>query len=170
MLTYKAPLRDYRFVLEELFDIGELAKLPGHEAATPEVFAAVLAAAGKLCEQVLLPLNRLGDEAGCSFANGVVRTPSGFKAAYDTFRGGGWTSLACDPAFGGQGLPHTLAFSVEEMICSANLSFGTYPGLSHGAYRALRLHGTTAQKRRFLPHLVNGTWSGTMCSHRAGLR
>lgn len=163
MTAYKAPLRDYRFVLEELVDVKQLTKLLGYEDASPEIFAAVLEGAGKLCQEVLFPLNRSGDEEGCVCANGSVRTPKGFKEAYDKFRAGGWTSLACDHAYGGQGLPHTLSFSVEEMICSANLSFGTYPGLSHGVYRALHLHGSEAQKKRFLPHLVDGTWSGTMC-------
>src|SRR6266851_4289967 len=163
MTVYKAPLRDFRFVLDELLDVSALAKLPGYEEATPEIFAAVLEEGGKLCEEVLFPLNRSGDEEGCIYENGVVRTPTGFKAAYQTFREGGWTALGCDPAYGGQGLPHTLNICVEEMICSANMSFGMYPGLSGGAYRALAMHGSDALKKRFLPHLVDGTWSGTMC-------
>ena len=122
MTTYKAPLRDYRFVLEELLEVGELAKLPGYEDATPEIFAAVLEEGGKLCEEVLFPLNRPGDEEGCTYENGAVRTPKGFVEAYNAFREGGWTALNCDPAYGGQGLPHTLNFCLEEMICSANLS------------------------------------------------
>ncbi len=163
MTTYKAPLRDYRFVLQELFDVGELSKLPGYEEATPEIFDTVLEEGAKLCEGVLFPLNRSGDEEGCTFENGVVRTPKGFKEAYRTFREGGWTALACDPAFGGQGLPHTLHFFVEEMISSANLAFGMYPGLSNGAYSAIHAHGSEAQKRKFLPRMVEGSWSGTMC-------
>jgi len=87
---------------------------------------------------VLLPLNRSGDEEGCTFENGVVRTPKGFKEAYDTFREGGWTALGCDPEHGGQGLPRTLHTFVEEMICATNLAFGMYPGLSYGAYNALK--------------------------------
>jgi alkylation response protein AidB-like acyl-CoA dehydrogenase len=163
MTVYKAPLRDFRFVLDELLDVSALAKLPGYADATPEIFAAVLEEGGKLCEEVLFPLNRSGDEAGCTYENGVVRTPKGFKEAYATFREGGWTALGCDPAYGGQGLPHTLNVCVEEMICSANMSFGMYPGLSGGAYRALAMHGSDALKKRYLPHLVDGTWSGTMC-------
>jgi alkylation response protein AidB-like acyl-CoA dehydrogenase len=163
MTVYKAPLREYRFVLRELFDVGELASLPGYEDATPDVFEAVLEEGAKIAEEVLFPLNRSGDEEGCSFENGVVRTPKGFKAAYDLFRQGGWTALACDPAYGGQGLPHTLQFFVEEMVSSANMSFGMYPGLSNGAYSAIFRHGTAAQKATFLPRLVDGTWSGTMC-------
>jgi alkylation response protein AidB-like acyl-CoA dehydrogenase len=163
MTTYKAPLRDYRFVLEELFDVGALATLPGYEDATPDTIRVVLEEGGKLCEEVLFPLNRPGDEEGCTFENGVVRTPKGFKEAYTIFREGGWTAVACEPAYGGQGLPYTVNFCLEEMICSANLSFGMYPGLSHGAYRALLLHGSDAQKQQYLPRLVDGTWSGTMC-------
>src|SRR6266404_4451751 len=163
MTTYKAPLRDYRFVLDELLEVGQLTSLPGYADATPEIFAAVLEEGGKVCEEVLFPLNRSGDEEGCTYENGAVRTPKGFKEAYKTFREGGWTSLGCDPEYGGQGLPHTLNFCLDEMICSANFSFGMYPGLSSGAYRALHMHGSDEQKRRHLPRLVDGTWSGTMC-------
>jgi alkylation response protein AidB-like acyl-CoA dehydrogenase len=163
MTLYKAPLREYRFVLNELFDAGELAKLPGYADATPDVFDAVLEEGAKLCEEVLFPLNRSGDEEGCGFENGVVRTPKGFKDAYDLFRQGGWTALACDPDYGGQGLPHTLNIFFEEMVCSTNMAFGMYPGLSGGAYRAIHAHGDAAQKRKFLPRMVDGTWSGTMC-------
>jgi alkylation response protein AidB-like acyl-CoA dehydrogenase len=163
MTVYKAPLRDFRFVLNELLDVRELAKLPGYEEATPDTIEAILEEAAKLCEEVLFPINRSGDEEGCTYENGVVRTPKGFKEAYRTFREGGWTALACDPEWGGQGLPHMVAFCVEEMICSSNMSFGMYPGLSHGAYRALALHGSEAQKKTYLPKLTDGTWSGTMC-------
>src|SRR5215469_11114954 len=163
MTVYKAPLRDYRFVLNELFDVGELATFPGYEDATPDVFESVLEEGAKLCEEVLFPINRSGDEEGCTFENGVVRTPKGFKEAYGTFREGGWTALACDPAYGGQGLPHTLQFFFEEMVSSSNMSFGMYPGLSNGAYAAIHRHGNDEQKQQFLPHLVDGTWSGTMC-------
>ena len=163
MTVYKAPLRDYRFVLNELFDVGELATFPGYEDATPDVFESVLEEGAKLCEEVLFPINRSGDEEGCTFENGVVRTPKGFKDAYDTFRQSGWTALACDPAYGGQGLPHTLQFFFEEMVSSSNMSFGMYPGLSNGAYAAIHRHGSDEQKQKFLPHLVDGSWSGTMC-------
>ncbi|HEX9491168.1 MAG TPA: acyl-CoA dehydrogenase N-terminal domain-containing protein, partial [Stellaceae bacterium] len=163
MTLYKAPLREYRFVLQELFDVGELAKLPGYEEATPDVFEAVLEEGAKIAEEVLFPLNRSGDEEGCTYENGTVRTPKGFKAAYALFRQGGWTALSADPDYGGQGLPHTLNFFVEEMVSSANMSFGMYPGLSSGAYSAIRRHGSAEQKRKFLPRLVDGTWSGTMC-------
>jgi alkylation response protein AidB-like acyl-CoA dehydrogenase len=163
MTIYKAPLRDYKFVLEELFDVGEIAKLPGYEEATPEIFAAVLEEGAKLCEEVLFPLNLPGDAEGCHFENGVVRTPKGFPEAYRLFREGGWTALAADPAYGGQGLPVTLNFFFEEMVAAANFSFGMYPGLSAGAYAAIHRHGSDTQKETYLPRLVDGTWSGTMC-------
>ena len=163
MATYKAPLRDMHFVLDELLHAEELATLPGYEEATPDIFEAVLEEGAKLCETMLFPLNRSGDEEGCVYENGVVRTPKGFKEAYDTFTEGGWTALAADPAYGGQGLPKTLGFVFEEMICSSNLSFGMYPGLSGGAYNAIAAHGDDAIKARYLPKLVDGSWSGTMC-------
>ncbi|HZF75216.1 MAG TPA: acyl-CoA dehydrogenase C-terminal domain-containing protein, partial [Acetobacteraceae bacterium] len=163
MPTYRAPLRDMRFVLNELADPARLRALPGCEEVAPDLLDPVLEEAAKLCEEVLTPLNRPGDEEGCRLENGVVRTPQGFPEAYAAFRDGGWPSLNCDPDYGGQGLPKTISLFVEEMICSANLSFGMYPGLSHGAYSALRLHGTDELKQRFLPKLVSGEWTGTMC-------
>ncbi|MCR6632539.1 MAG: acyl-CoA dehydrogenase C-terminal domain-containing protein [Magnetospirillum sp.] len=163
MASYKAPLRDMRFVLFELMGGDDLASLPGYEEFTRDLIDPVLEEAAKVCEEVLHPLNRSGDEEGCTFENGVVRTPKGFIEAYRTFREGGWTSIACDPAYGGQGLPKAVNTLVEEMICSANLSFGMYPGLSHGAYVSLHGYGTDALKDAYLPKLVDGTWSGTMC-------
>src|SRR5882724_8171964 len=151
MTQYKAPLRDYRFLLTELFDIGEVTKLPGYEEATPELFETVLEEGGKLCEELLLPLNRSGDEEGCSFENGVVRTPKGFKDAYDTFVAAGWTGLACAPEDSGQDLPKAINLLVEEMVCSTNLSFGAYPGLSFGAYNAIKHHASEDLKRLYLP-------------------
>jgi alkylation response protein AidB-like acyl-CoA dehydrogenase len=163
MPNYKAPLRDIRFVLHELLQAGELAKLPGYQDATPELIDSVLEAAATFCEEQLLPLNRSGDEAGLRFENGAVTTPPGFREAYQAFVEGGWVSLACDPEFGGQGLPKLLAFAVEEIICSTNLAFGMFPGLSNGAYNALALHGSPEQKARYLPKLATGEWAGTMC-------
>jgi len=163
MQIYKAPLRDMRFVLYELFDSRTVAALPGGEELTPELIDSILEEAAKFTEKVLLPLNASGDEEGCHYENGVVRTPKGFKDAYVAFREGGWTAMACDPAYGGQGLPEIVNKLVEEMICATNLSFGLYPGLSHGAYLALRHHASDELKQKFLPKLVDGTWSGTMC-------
>ena len=163
MATYKAPLRDMRFALYELHGGTTLAQLPGLEEMTPDLFDPVLEEAAKLCEELLFPLNRPGDEEGCVFENGVVRTPKGFPEAYRTYREGGWTSVGCDPRYGGQGLPHSLTVLIDEMVASANVSFALYPGLSHGAYVALNAYGSEALKDRYLPRLVDGTWSGTMC-------
>src|SRR5579885_239332 len=137
MQIYKAPLRDMRFVLYELFDSRTVAALPGGEELTPELSDSILEEAAKFTEKVLLPLNSSGDEEGCHYENGVVRTPKGFKEAYDQFREGGWTATTCDPEFGGQGLPATVGFAVTEIITASNQAFGMYPGLSHGAYEAL---------------------------------
>ncbi|MBR9973824.1 acyl-CoA dehydrogenase C-terminal domain-containing protein [Magnetospirillum sulfuroxidans] len=163
MASYKAPLRDMRFVLYELMGGDALSSLPGYEEFTRDLIDPVLEEAAKICEQVLHPLNRSGDEEGCTLENGVVRTPSGFIDAYRTFSQGGWTAIACDPAYGGQGLPKAVNTLVEEMICSANLSFGMYPGLSHGAYVSLHGFGSDELKNAYLPKMVDGTWSGTMC-------
>ena len=163
MPIYKAPLDEMRFVLHEVLDVGQLAKLPGYEEATPDIFDAMMDEVAKLCEDVLQPLNRSGDEEGCHFENGTVRTPAGFKEAYQTFTGLGLTGLICDPEYGGQGMPHTLLNVIDEMICSANLSFGMYPGLSMGAYSAIETHANDELKSTYLPKLVEGVWSGTMC-------
>ncbi len=161
MQTYRAPLRDMRFVLHELH--ADAPVLPGLEDFTPDVADAILEEAGKFCEERLLPLNAPGDEEGCRLENGVVRTPKGFPEAYKAFREGGWTAMGADPAFGGQGLPEGINKLVEEMICSANLSFGLYPGLSHGACQAIEGHASEALKAAYLPRMIDGTWSGTMC-------
>ena len=164
MTTYSAPLRDISFVLHELLNIGQFCHTAPFEAATPTVVDAILKAAARLCEQVLLPINRSGDEEGCHFENKVVRTPSGFREAYRTFAEGGWTSLACDPAFGGQGLPEVVNFAVAEMACSSNLAFYTYPALSHAAYNLIGTHGSDEIKCAFLPRLVDGRWTPTFAS------
>ena len=164
MASYTAPLDDIRFVLHELLDYeGTIAGLPGYEDGSRDVVDAILEEAARFCENELMPLNRSGDEEGCTFENGVVRTPKGFKEAYDAFAQGGWIGLACDSEHGGMGLPKALQVVLDEMVCSTNLSFGMYPGLSHGAYNALAMHGDDHQKSVYIPHLVDGTWSGTMC-------
>jgi len=163
MPIYKAPLEDIRFLLNEVIGAGELAKLPGYAEATPDAMDSVLEEAAKICEEVLFPLNQSGDEEGCHFNNGVVTTPKGFRDAYKTFRESGWTGLSCKTEFGGQGLPLLLNFVVDELVCSANLSFGMYPGLSHGAYNAIDIHASDELKKRYLPKLVDGSWTGTMC-------
>lgn len=163
MPIYKAPLDDVRFVLDTIVGKDSLSALPGYEDATPDLIDQVLTEGAKLCEEVLFPLNQSGDAEGCTYENGVVRTPKGFKEAYTQYAEGGWIGLSCDPAYGGQGLPKLVNTLLEEFVCSANLSFGMYPGLSLGAYNALSLYGSDALKARFLPKLVEGTWSGTMC-------
>src|ERR1700761_8402379 len=127
MQTYKAPLRDMRFVLHELHESADLSALPGMEDITPELVDSVLEEASKVVEEVLLPLNASGDDEGCRLENGNVYTPRGFKDADWLCVEGGWTGIACDPAYGGQGLPETVNKLVEEMICAANVSFGLYP-------------------------------------------
>src|ERR1700704_4369268 len=163
MAVYKAPLKDINFVLNEVLDVSTLAKLPGYQDATPDTIQAILEEAAKLCENVLFPLNRSGDEEGCTYENGVVRTPKGFKHAYDMFREGGWTAVTCDPEYGGQGLPATVGFALQEMFTASNQAFAMYPGLSHGAYEALARHGSDALKKVYLPKLADGSWTGTMC-------
>jgi alkylation response protein AidB-like acyl-CoA dehydrogenase len=163
MPIYLAPLEDMRFVLHELYDSKTIADLDGAAEFTPELMDSVLEEAAKFTEGVLFPLNQTGDLEGCAFENGVVRTPAGFKAAYDAYREGGWTSMSAAPEFGGQGMPVSASMFVEEMMCSANVAFGLYPGLTHGAYLALYHHGAEAQKQMFLPKMVAGEWSGTMC-------
>ena len=133
MQTYNAPLRDMRFVLNELLDVGTLATLPGYEDATPDVIDAMIEEGAKLCENTLLPLNRSADEEGCHYENGVVRTPAGYKEAYKTFVDAGWTGVTLAPAYGGKGLPQLISMVFDEMVCSTNLAFGVYPLLSNGA-------------------------------------
>ncbi|TFH50245.1 MAG: acyl-CoA dehydrogenase [Lysobacterales bacterium] len=164
MAVYKAPIRDMQFVLHELLDAEAcFAELPGGEEASVDIIDAILEEGAKLCENVVFPTNRTGDIEGCRFDDGEVHTPSGFKEAYAAIADGGWTALACDPEYGGQGLPHTLSVFIEEMLQSCNMSLALYQGLTRGAYVAIHAHGTDALKRTFLPKLVDGSWSGVMC-------
>ena len=163
MPTYKAPLDDMKFVLDEVIDYSRLTALPGYGDFDGETAMAVLEGAAQFCEGVLQPINQSGDAEGCRIENGQVTTPSGFKAAYEQYVQAGWPALTADSEFGGQGFPQTLRFAVEEMICASNLSFGMFPGLSHGAYHALLMHGTKALQEIWLPKLVTGEWAGTMC-------
>src|ERR671918_1528673 len=162
MTTYRAPQRDMRFVLHELLEVEKLSQLPGYEEATADVIDAVVEEGARFCEDMLFPINRTGDEQGCMYENGVVRTPAGFKKAYDRFVEGGWMGLAADPAHGGQGLPKAIKLVMDEMVCSANLAFSNYPGLSASAYLAIDAHAGDDLKARYLPKLASGAWSGTM--------
>jgi 3-(methylsulfanyl)propanoyl-CoA dehydrogenase len=160
--SFKAPLRDMRFVLHDYLDLaGEAGKL-GFAETSADLIDAVLEEGAKLAEEVLQPINLPGDREGCRLENGVVSTPKGFKEAYKTYAEGGWGGLSADPKYGGQGLPRTLAMAISEMSSSANMAFAMYPGLSRGASSALQLHGTEDQKKLFLPKLVSGQWTGTM--------
>ena len=164
MPTYTAPIRDMRFVVYELFGAADtLTALPGYEEASADLIDAVLEECGKLCEGVLAPINQSGDEEGCRFDDGAVTTPTGFKEAYKQFAEGGWCGLTASPEYGGQGLPETLQYLIDEMVGSANLSFGLYPGLTQGTIICLSAHGTDEQKQTYIPRLVSGEWQGTMC-------
>ncbi|WP_226779402.1 acyl-CoA dehydrogenase C-terminal domain-containing protein [Oceaniglobus trochenteri] len=161
MPTYSAPTKDMQFILHNVLEITS-ADIPGYDELDREFTGAILEEAGKLAENVLAPLNVVGDEQGCTLENGVVRTPEGFKGAYDQMREGGWIGLDCDPEFGGQGMPYLLNSAVGEIFVSANMAFNMYQGLSHGAYNAIHTHGTDEQKATYLPKMVEGSWSGTM--------
>ncbi len=163
MTTYAAPLRDMRFVLHEVLEAADtLTALPDFGDATADLMDAVLDECAKLCEGVLFPINRAGDEVGCTFKDGVVTTPPGFKEAYKQYAEGGWCGLTASPEFGGQGLPETLDYLVSEMVGSANMSMGLYPGLTQGTILAIAALGTPEQKKTYLPKLVSGAWQGAM--------
>ncbi len=163
MPSYKAPVEETLFLLRDVFPIERYNNLPGFADVVPDVVAAIVQEAAKFCEQTLQPLNQIGDREGClRNPDGSVSTPRGFKEAYRAFAEGGWIGLAADPAYGGQGLPYTLAAAVDEFASSANMSFAMYPGLSQGALNALLAHGTDEQKELYVPRLVSGDWAGTM--------
>jgi alkylation response protein AidB-like acyl-CoA dehydrogenase len=166
MPHYHPPLRDMQFVLHEVLDVAATFKtLPAYAEVDAETVNAVIEEAGKFASQVLAPLNQVGDEEGCTLdpATHEVKAPTGFKEAYAQYVEGGWPALSCAPTFGGQGLPHVLNQCLYEMMNSANQAWTMYPGLSHGAYEALQAHGSEAQKALYLPRLVSGHWTGTMC-------
>ncbi len=163
MPTYTAPLREYKFLLKDVLDIERYSNLPSFSDAPMDLIDQVLEEGAKFCEGVLAPLNKVGDEHGCKRADdGSVTTPPGFKEAYKQLVEAGWPALSSDPQYGGQGLPHIVALAWNEMVASANMAFGMYPGLSHGAYEAIHRHGSDAQKQTYLPKLVTGEWTGTM--------
>jgi alkylation response protein AidB-like acyl-CoA dehydrogenase len=156
-------LREYRFLLKDVLDIERYSNLPSFSEAPIDLIDQVLEEGAKFCEGVLAPLNKVGDEHGCKrHPDGSVDTPPGFKEAYRQYVEAGWPALSGDPAYGGQGLPHIVALAWNEMVASANMAFGMYPGLSHGAYEAIHRHGSDEQKQTYLPKLVTGEWTGTM--------
>ena len=166
MPSYQPPLRDMRFILHELLGaVDQLQQIPAHAELDASTVDAVLEEGGKFAAEVLLPLNQIGDREGCVLdaATHEVRTPAGFKGAYAQYVQGGWPALSTDPAFGGQGLPHVLNQCLYEMMNSANQAWTMYPGLSHGAYECLHVHGTPEQKAMYLPRLSSGEWTGSMC-------
>ena len=154
MPSYHPPIRDMQFLLHEVFGaVATLKGLPAHAETDADTLNAVLEEGGKFASQVTAPLNLSGDAEGCTLDqhSHEVRAPQGFKQAYQQYVAGGWPSLSCDPAYGGQGLPLVLNQCIYEMLNSANQAWTMYPGLSHGAYEALHAHGTTAQKTIYLP-------------------
>ncbi len=163
MTAYAAPLRDMQFVLHDVLGISKYSNLAGFADATPDVIDAILEEGAKLAADVLHPINQSGDHEGCTrLADGSVKTPKGFREAYDRFCAGGWQGLSFDPEFGGQGLPYVLAVAFNEMVSAANMAFGMYPGLARGAADAIYVHGTDAQKATYLPKMISGEWGGTM--------
>jgi alkylation response protein AidB-like acyl-CoA dehydrogenase len=165
MADYKAPLRDMRFVLNEVFEVSKLwSQLPGlAEVVDEDTAAAILEEAGKVTGGVIAPLNRSGDEEGCSWSNGVVKTPAGFPEAYQTYAEGGWVGVGGAPEFGGMGMPKVIGAQVEEMVNSANLSFGLYPMLTAGACLSILNHASEELKQQYLPNMYAGVWAGSMC-------
>ena len=163
MPEYKAPIRDIKFVMNELLDCNTHYQQLGYTDATEDMVDAILTEAAKFTEQVIAPINQIGDQQGCTWKEGVVTTPDGFKDAYKQYVDGGWPTLSQSVEFGGQGLPHSLNSAISEMMSSANHSFAMYPGLSHGALATIEAHGTETQKQQFMPKLVEGSWTGTMC-------
>ncbi len=161
-MSYRAPLKDMRFVLKELAGLTSVAKLPGYEEATADTVDAILEEASKFASEILDPINHLGDQEGSLWSEGAVRTPKGFKAAYQQYVQGGWNALPFEPQWGGQGLPKLVATAVEEMITSANMSFSLCPLLTQGAIHALELSGSDALKATYLGKMVEGVWTGTM--------
>ncbi|MCC5874419.1 MAG: acyl-CoA dehydrogenase C-terminal domain-containing protein [Gammaproteobacteria bacterium] len=164
MPAYRTPLRDMRFLLDEVYDFtAHYQRLTGVETVDRALLDGILDEVARFTEQELFPLNLSGDKQGCRLENGVVTTPRGFREAYAEFVAGGWTAVTGSPEWGGQGLPATVAMLVEELTMTTNLAWGMYPALSHGAMNALEAHGTEEQKDVYLRQLHSGAWTGTMC-------
>ena len=161
MPSYTAPVKDMQFILHDVLKAGS-QDIPGYDELDRDFTGAVVEEAGKLASEVLMPLNAVGDRQGCTLENGVVRTPDGFKDAFDQIRDGGWTALDCDPDYGGQGLPYLMHTAAQEPFVSANMAFNMYQGLTHGAYTAIYMHGSDDQKQTYLPKMTTCEWTGTM--------
>ncbi len=163
MPQYTPPVRDTRFVLEQVVGLERYANLPGFDAASPDVVDAVLEEGGKFVAEVLFPLNLSGDQQGCTrHEDGSVTTPDGFKEAYKQYVESGWATLGNQPEYGGQGMPHVVSTAFQEYMISSNMAFAMYPGLTHGAIAALVAKGSDAQKAMYVPKMVSGEWGGTM--------
>jgi len=163
MATYSAPIEDMMFLFEKMRDNPHYNTLEKYKEVNPDLAKDILEQAAKITENLILPLAKAGDETPAKLENGVVRTPPGYKEAYKKFIEDGWVSLSCDPEYGGQGMPKTISAFFDEMLSSASLSFKLYSELSIGAYNCILHHGNDSIKKKFLPNMVKGTWSGTMC-------
>ena len=163
MATYSAPIDDMMFLFEKLRDNPHYNELEKYKEVNPDLAKDILEQAAKITENLILPLAKVGDETPATFENGVVRLPPGYKEVYKKFIENGWVSLSCDPEYGGQGMPKTINAFFDEMLSSASLSFKLYSELSIGAYNCILHHGSDSIKKKFLPNIVKGTWSGTMC-------
>ena len=161
-MSYTAPIRDMQFVLRELAGLEQVARLPGYEEATPDVVDAILEEAGKFASEVLAPLNASGDQQGAVWKDGEVIMPPGFKEAYKRFVDNGWNAIGAEPEYGGQGMPKLVVAAVNEMWKASNMAFSLCPLLTTGAIEALMLTGTGEQKAKYLPKMIQGTWTGTM--------
>ena len=163
MTIYSAPINDMMFLFEHLKDNKEYNEIEKNKEVTPDLVKNILEEAAKINQDLILPLAKVGDEKPCIYENGVVRTPPGYKEVYSKFIEDGWVSLSCDPEYGGQGMPKTVSAFFDEMLSSSSLSFKLYSELSIGAYNCLKTHGTEEIKNKYLPKIVEGKWSGTMC-------
>ena len=163
MVTYNAPIDDMMFLFEKLRDNKHYNELEKYKEVNSDLAKDILGQAAKITENLILPLAKVGDDMPCVFENGVVITPPGYKGAYKKFIQDGWTSLSCDPEYGGQGMPKTISAFFDEMLSSASLSFKLYSELSIGVYNCILHHGANTIKKKFLPKIVEGKWSGTMC-------
>ena len=163
MASYKAPLGEIRFLLNDVLDIAQLSKMPGYEDATPDLIEGLLDEAAKLIEGEIAPLSARSDEQGCDWNGGDVKVPDGYAEAYKLYWEGGWVGVCNPEEHNGLGLPYTVAKVVEEMLCSANVGFALYPGLTTGAYEAIEANADETLSKKYLPKLGNGEWTGTMC-------